>query len=320
MFDILPDIHGQIEKLTSALTRLGYRDRAGAWRHSDPNRRVLFLGDFVDRGPGNAAVISLVRRMLDAGTAYAVMGNHELNAIHFHTIDPETGAPLRPNTQKNIDQHVAFLRDFPVGEARTLDAISWMQELPLFLDLGPLRIVHACWHGPTIAALEAELVDGRLTEDLAIRAGRKDDPLNDLVEITTKGPEFILPKGEGFTDPDGIHRDRIRLKWWNRAPSAWIDLAASVHDESCLPQSPLPDDVPDYTYPVSEKPVFFGHYWFRGTPVLQSANTLCLDYSAGLSGPLLAYRHSGAAEPIDLAKIVTGWAPEDRLEPDLAPG
>ncbi|WP_439156001.1 metallophosphoesterase [Yoonia sp.] len=86
MYDIIPDIHGQAAKLKGALTELGYRMRNGAWRHSDPNRRVVLLGDFIDRGPKNGEVICIVRSMLDAGTTSAVMGNHELNAIHFHTI------------------------------------------------------------------------------------------------------------------------------------------------------------------------------------------------------------------------------------------
>jgi hypothetical protein len=41
--------------------------------------------------------------------------------------------------------------------------------------------------------------------------------------------------------------------------------------------------------------VFFGHYWLTGTPSLQSRQTVCVDYSAGNGGPLVAYRFD--AEP-----------------------
>ena len=67
LYDIVPDIHGQAEKLRGTLTRLGYRDRNGAWRHSNQNRQCVFLGDFIDRGPDNADVLNIVRRMIDAG-------------------------------------------------------------------------------------------------------------------------------------------------------------------------------------------------------------------------------------------------------------
>lgn len=43
-------------------------------------------------------------------------------------------------------------------------------------------------------------------------------------------------------------------------------------------------------------PLFFGHYWLTGTPVLQSDHALCVDYSAGKGGPLVAYRFDGEAE------------------------
>lgn len=51
MYDVIPDIHGQSCKLTAALKKLGYVERNGAWRHSDPNQTCVFLGDYIDRGP-----------------------------------------------------------------------------------------------------------------------------------------------------------------------------------------------------------------------------------------------------------------------------
>jgi len=124
MYDIIPDIHGQSEKLTGALTGLGYRDRNGAWRHSDPTRTCVFLGDFIDRGPNNRGVLTIVRNMIDAGTATAIMGNHELNAVHFHSSNPKTGKPLRKHFDKNLRQHAAFLNEFPLGDPHTKDAIA----------------------------------------------------------------------------------------------------------------------------------------------------------------------------------------------------
>ena len=47
-YDIIGDIHGQVEKLESLLTRMGYHHRQGAWRHTE--RTAIFVGDFIDRG------------------------------------------------------------------------------------------------------------------------------------------------------------------------------------------------------------------------------------------------------------------------------
>jgi hypothetical protein len=84
-YDIIGDIHGQVDKLEALLRTLGYRDTAGAWRHAE--RQAIFVGDFIDRGPAQVRSVHIVRRMVDAGAALAVMGNHELNAIAWHTPD-----------------------------------------------------------------------------------------------------------------------------------------------------------------------------------------------------------------------------------------
>ena len=46
MFDLIGDIHGHAAELEELLRRMGYRHRAGAWRH--PERTAIFVGDFLD--------------------------------------------------------------------------------------------------------------------------------------------------------------------------------------------------------------------------------------------------------------------------------
>jgi protein phosphatase len=77
-FDIIGDIHGCRDELEDLLNQLGYQpDAEAGWRHPD-GRRVIFLGDLVDRGPDIVGVVNLVRRMVAAGVAYCVPGNHDV--------------------------------------------------------------------------------------------------------------------------------------------------------------------------------------------------------------------------------------------------
>jgi predicted MPP superfamily phosphohydrolase len=142
-----------------------------------PTREIVFLGDFIDRGPENAAVIRTVRSLMDAGKARAVMGNHELNALHYHTPDLNREREyLRPHTLKNQHQHAAYLREYPLG-ARTQEVLGWMTSLTLFLEAEAFRAVHACWDEASIAAL-ADVTDGGvLTEAQIARAVDRQDPL-----------------------------------------------------------------------------------------------------------------------------------------------
>src|SRR6266404_5136285 len=104
MYDLIGDIHGHADELVQLLDALGYKKGRGVYLHSE--RKVIFLGDFIDRGPKIRQVLEIVRPMIDEGKALAVMGNHELNALAYHTEDSEeSGQYLRRRSPKNEKQH-----------------------------------------------------------------------------------------------------------------------------------------------------------------------------------------------------------------------
>jgi len=77
MYDIIGDIHGHADELVTLLEQLGYREQNACFRH--PSRKVIFCGDFVDRGPHIPDVVRIARKMVEQDAALAVMGNHEFN-------------------------------------------------------------------------------------------------------------------------------------------------------------------------------------------------------------------------------------------------
>jgi protein phosphatase len=83
-FDIIGDVHGCYEELTTLLAQLGYslQDEAeGANAIPRDGRRAVFVGDLVDRGPRIPEVLRLVMRMVDEGTAFCVPGNHDMKLM-----------------------------------------------------------------------------------------------------------------------------------------------------------------------------------------------------------------------------------------------
>lgn len=300
-YHIIPDIHGQADKLNSLLRHLGWRRTPAGWAGPDPHSRIMFLGDFIDRGPENARVIHTVRSLLDSGKADAVMGNHEFNSILFHT--EVEGHPLRERSAKNLKQHRSFLDEFPIDSRETREAIDWMKTLPLFIDNGLFRAVHACWHHESIDLLQRELPEARITDDHLLRESWTSGPLWNALEIVTKGIEEPLPEGYSFHDKDGHERHDVRIGWWLSGGRTWRDVARSVPDRSALPANALPNRIAACVY-TDPTPVFFGHYWMTGDPVVEAANALCLDYSAGKSGPLIAYSMDERHREMDRARIV----------------
>ena len=81
MYDLIGDIHGHASELVDLLAALGCSKHKGVYKHHE--RRAIFLGDFIDRGPQIRETLEIVRPMIDAGFALSVMGNHELNALAY---------------------------------------------------------------------------------------------------------------------------------------------------------------------------------------------------------------------------------------------
>ena len=110
-YDLVGDIHGHADALHRLLHELDYAEVEGVFRH--PERQMIFVGDFIDRGPQQREVLRIARSMCEAGTAMAVMGNHEFNAIGWAAQNKD-GAFLRNHSEKNASQHAKFLRQ--IGE------------------------------------------------------------------------------------------------------------------------------------------------------------------------------------------------------------
>ena len=93
-YDLVGDIHGHAYALHRLLRELDYAAIEGVFRH--PKRQMIFVGDFIDRGP-QREVLRIARFMCEAGAAMAVMGNHEFNAIGWVAQDKD-GALLRSHS------------------------------------------------------------------------------------------------------------------------------------------------------------------------------------------------------------------------------
>ena len=77
-FDIIGDVHGCYDELVVLLGMLGYSEQpGGSWRHSE-GRKLVFLGDLLDRGLKSPWVVRLVMESVKAETALCVPGNHDI--------------------------------------------------------------------------------------------------------------------------------------------------------------------------------------------------------------------------------------------------
>jgi hypothetical protein len=313
--DVIGDIHGHADALEALLSKLGYSERGGAWRH--PTNRALFLGDLIDRGPRQLAAVDIPRRMRDAGVADVLLANHEFNALAFGAERPHRpGEHYRPRTARNVASHRAFTEACGLDSPEHREVLGFFFTLPLWVEMPGFRAIHACWSTESMDVLRPWLDAGnRLTEDGFHATQEKGGAAYGAAEVLLKGPEADLPRGVSYRDHNRIERTRMRVKWWEHgAPT--LRGVADVSDDvlELLPDTPFPS-VEAFRY-HDAKPLFFGHYWMRGEPRVIAANKACLDFSIASGGALCGYRFDGESE---LASENLVWVGALDRVPDEAP-
>jgi serine/threonine protein phosphatase 1 len=144
------DIHGDIGALVDLMGRLPELTASDT---------LVFLGDYVDRGPNSAEVVSYVRELPSKTPAKVVTlrGNHEDGWLRV--VDrgwPEFILPAANGCRATLR---SFVGEPPVGEDDTLaetelrqlftgsflpeDVVAWMRELPYFYEDEFAIYVHA---------------------------------------------------------------------------------------------------------------------------------------------------------------------------------
>ena len=313
-YDLIGDIHGCAHTLERLLQQLDYRKRNGVWQH--PERKVIFLGDIVDRGPRIRESLELVYTMVQAGEAVSVMGNHEHNALTYCTPAPEGFSDdyLRSHNPRHNRLIKETLDQFNGAENERAINLDWFKTLPLYIETEQFRVVHATWNDPLIRRLQQEYQCDHLTDELLIESVQPGSFGFKLMEHLTRGSHIKLPDGIEIHGGDGFTRRTFRTHFWAEEPVTYGDV---VFQPDNLPGS-LEDRVLSDAekaqllhYQRSERPLFIGHYWCEGVPALVAPNIACLDYSAVKYGKLACYRYSGELR-LDASNFV--WISVERDE------
>ena len=292
-YDLIGDIHGCGNTLVKLLEQMGYSKKNGVYQH--PKRKVVFLGDIVDRGPNIRMACHIVRDMVENGHAEIVMGNHEYNVVTYCTEAPAGMRQpfLRPHTKRNtfiveqtVDQFANHPHDFN-------DFLDWFVELPLFQEFDHFRVVHACWDQAMIDEFIARYGGNQMHKGMLAESVDTSSFIYKFLDRTLRGTSLKLPDGRSMTAKDGMKRQFFRTKFWADTPERYSDVV--------FQPDPLPEDIQHALlseeekqqllfYGPDEKPLFIGHYWMWGIPAPIVPNIACLDYSAVKYGRLVAYR------------------------------
>ncbi|ABD56523.1 metallophosphoesterase family protein [Jannaschia sp. CCS1] len=153
---VIGDIHGSIEKLDVLLSKID----ADISTSPGVSGKVVFVGDYIDRGDASADVLRFVAHIT---TTYpdrliGLMGNHERMMLDF--LANPTGPAKRwirfggLQTMANFGVGADVIMDNPhaedlldaagdLMEAMGQDLVDWLNNLPLSWSSGTLWVVHA---------------------------------------------------------------------------------------------------------------------------------------------------------------------------------
>ncbi|MAH25581.1 MAG: hypothetical protein CMI19_01290 [Opitutae bacterium] len=264
--DIIGDVHGHYQQLIRLTEKMGYSVGRKKLHHPE-NRKLGFVGDFINRGPQSVEVLTLVKSLCESGDAIAVLGNHEFRLIQNSVEGKKVPAEFEP-------------------------FVPWLRSLPLFIELNTLRIVHAVWHFSSI-----ELLDGKSVEEDAFIQETivKKSPYKKAVSRILSGIKINIPEDLKLMDRFGIKRSKARLKWWmDLREKPYADCFLSPMKPDIFNRGPAIDELSDLElYNEKDKPVFTGHYCLPPNIPKVSGNVVCLDGCVTCDKTLWGYRHQG---------------------------
>jgi len=292
MYDIIGDVHGYATLLKKLLLQMGYSKTEKGYSH--PSRKAVFVGDFVNRGPEIRKTVRLVRNMVENGNALAIIGNHEINAIIYYLKDKD-GLALIKSPGKNFLALYKTINQFAEYEDEWKSHRKWMSGLPLFLDLGKIRIVHACWSDSAVELIKKAEIEGKSRKSIFRKVYKKPKlPLSKSVLTLTKGIDFKMPGDLKIINNKGISPQSFRMRWWEEPVGKTFE-EMSFDSKFELPDYEIPHQVAPQNnpYPENAPIVFFGHYCRQAGPFIIKPNLCCVDSCVAGTRILTAYRWSG---------------------------
>ncbi|MFW6290200.1 MAG: metallophosphoesterase [Mariniphaga sp.] len=287
MYDIIGDVHGHAQLLKKMLNELGYKKTSSGYAH--PERKAVFVGDFINRGPSIRKVIRTIRTMVENGNAYTILGNHELNSIISYI--------KRKNNlfQQNDISEFKTIYEFRNFPEEWKDHVRWLRSLPLFLELDGIRVVHACWSDEAVEFVKQHIAPGKIKKEVFKQIYKSpDSEMAKNIWLLTKGIQFKLPGDLKIKNNKGTFPRSFRMRWWEY-PQGKTFKELSFESKYEMPDYTVPPQIEPWSlpYPDDAPIVFFGHYCRHNGPFIVKPNVCCIDACINGSKTLMAYRWHG---------------------------
>ncbi len=117
---VIGDIHGRLDLLDALLARVG------------EDHRLVFVGDYLDRGPQSAQVLDRLIGLTAQGRATCLLGNHEAMFLGFVDAPERGGGWLRAGGTATLESYgVTGVGEWADLKARLAAQAALLKALPL---------------------------------------------------------------------------------------------------------------------------------------------------------------------------------------------
>lgn len=268
----------------------------------------MFLGDLIDRGPDSPGAIKKVSGLYFAQRAQCILGNHELRLINqINKPDNSwTSAELAAQARRG-----GWEAPMEIAHALQLRAaLTFFSGLPIALVRSDLRLIHACWHQPSVDRLPKVVgswstLFARFRRNVNTKLKERDWTRKRISKLKAKVPLYVGPP-------------EVEQLAFHQELSDYFVFEQNEHPLKVLTQGlygPIRDYQPFWSghrWQLSDRaqwwntydddvPVIFGHYWrpregslevnlkpslFEGIAADEllgpRRNCFCLDFAVGL--------------------------------------
>lgn len=125
--DIVGDVHGMFSEFVELVKKKNWFFNGEFFENSDKERKLLLLGDIIDRGQESIAMLKAAYYGTKAGTTYFILGNHEAKLINSYDQYLTQGL-VRGKSLSNAETFMELLK---LPKEEQLELINFLRKSPI---------------------------------------------------------------------------------------------------------------------------------------------------------------------------------------------
>jgi len=130
-FYLIGDIHGQLSKLKNLISKIK--------PDLESNDLIIFLGDYLDRGPKSFEVIEFLLKLKSENNIVCLLGNHEDMFLRFVAIGDNYNNYMANGGRYTIKSYIKNIKEFKIPESHK----RFYNSLKLYYESDSFLAVHA---------------------------------------------------------------------------------------------------------------------------------------------------------------------------------